>query len=239
MSLLRYVPNTLTCLNLLSGCMACVMAFAQRFDAALLAVVVAALFDFLDGFAARLLHAHSPIGADLDSLSDLVSFGLAPSLVVFSLLRLASWPQGWPVWLLEFLPYTAFIIALFSALRLAKFNVDTRQSHYFLGLPVPANALFWVAIGSWLAADEALLASVPPLVVVVVVLVLSGLLVSERSMFSFKVQDWSWRASHTVYIFLLVSALLLICFHVGGLALCVVWYILLSELTRRERRGEA
>lgn len=237
MRLLRHLPNTLTCLNLFSGCVACVMAFRQEFDAALLAVFVAALFDFLDGFAARLLHAHSPIGADLDSLSDMVSFGLAPSLVVFSLLGLAPWPEDLPAWLRPLLPYAGFVIAVFSGLRLAKFNVDTRQSHHFIGLPVPANALFWVAIGSDMV-DDVILGRVHPLTVVAGALALSWLLVSERSMFSLKVKDWSWRASHTVYIFLGGCVVLLALLRVGGLALCVVWYIFLSEVTRRERRGE-
>ena len=143
--IIRHIPNALTCLNLFSGCVASVMAFEARYEMALLFIVISALFDFLDGLAARALHAYSAIGKDLDSLSDDVSFGVAPSLIVFSLFKEMHYPAymesvaGW--W-----PYLAFLISIFSALRLAKFNNDTRQTTSFIGLPVPANALFWASL---------------------------------------------------------------------------------------------
>ena len=237
MSLTRHIPNALTCLNLLSGCVACTMAFRHAYDGALVCILIAAVFDFLDGMAARLLHAHSPIGADLDSLSDDISFGLAPALVVYALFQDMPYPDDLPAGLAPILPYTAFIIAIFAALRLAKFNVDTRQTHHFIGLPVPANALFWAAIGSSLH-NEAAQGTVHPLTLLVGVLALSWLMVSERSMFSLKLRNLSWRDNRTAYIFLAGCVLLLALFRVGGLALCIVWYILLSELTRRERRAK-
>ena len=141
----RHIPNALTCLNLFSGCIAGVMAFESRYELALLFIIISAVFDFFDGLAARALDAHSPIGKDLDSLADDISFGVAPSLIVFSLFKEMPYPaymEGTATWL----PYSAFLISVFSALRLAKFNNDTRQTTSFIGLPVPANALFWAFV---------------------------------------------------------------------------------------------
>ena len=150
------LPNTVTCLNLFSGCIACVMAFQARYDLALLFIILSAIFDFFDGLLARLLHAHSAIGKDLDSLADDVSFGVAPSLIVFSLFKEMVYP-AYILSLAPYIPYAAFLISVFSAIRLAKFNNDTRQTTSFIGLPVPANALFWgsLAVGghSFLISD--------------------------------------------------------------------------------------
>lgn len=140
----RHIPNTLTCMNLFSGCIACVMAFEFKYEWALTFIIISAVFDFLDGMSARLLNAPSPIGKELDSLADDVSFGVAPSLIVFSLLRETTYP-GWMSSFQEYVPYFAFLIAVFSALRLAKFNIDERQSSSFIGLNTPANTLFWAA----------------------------------------------------------------------------------------------
>ena len=123
----RSIPNTLTCLNLFSGCIACVMAFEANYNLALVFIILSAVFDFFDGMMARLLNAHSPIGKDLDSLADDVSFGVAPSLVVFSLFKEMYYPASME-FIAPYMPYAAFLISVFSALRLAKFNNDTRQT---------------------------------------------------------------------------------------------------------------
>ena len=136
------IPNTVTCLNLFSGCIACVMAFEAKYELALLFIALSSIFDFFDGLLARALNAHSIIGKDLDSLADDVSFGVAPSLIVFSLFKEMYYPANME-FIAPYLPYLAFLISVFSALRLAKFNNDTRQTSSFVGLPVPANALFW------------------------------------------------------------------------------------------------
>ena len=141
----RSIPNTLTCLNLFSGCIACVMAFEANYNLALAFIILSAVFDFFDGMMARLLNAHSPIGKDLDSLADDVSFGVAPSLIVFSLFKEMHYPASME-FIAPYMPYTAFLISVFSALRLAKFNNDTRQTSSFIGVPVPANALFWASL---------------------------------------------------------------------------------------------
>lgn len=227
------IPNTLTCLNLFSGCVAAVMAFQFRYDLALLFIIVGAMFDFFDGMAARALHVHSIIGKDLDSLADDICFGLAPSVVVFSLLREMPYP-GYLEALAPYLSYAAFLIAVFSGLRLAKFNNDTRQTTSFIGLPVPANALFWAALvagfHSWLTGG-----ALHPLVLLVLVCISSWLLVSEIPMFSLKFKNLSWADNKLRFLFLLVCLGLLVCLQVKGLAVCIVWYVVLSLLTGKRK----
>ena len=143
----RSIPNTLTCLNLFSGCIACIMAFEANYNLALLFIILSAVFDFFDGMMARLLDAHSPIGKDLDSLADDVSFGVAPSLVVFSLFKEMHYPASME-FMGSYLTYSSFVNSVLSSLRLAKFNNDTRQTSSFIGVPVPANALFWASLAA-------------------------------------------------------------------------------------------
>ena len=227
----RHIPNTLTCLNLFSGCVAAVMAFRAQYDWALLFIVIGAVFDFFDGLAARALHAYSPLGKDLDSLADDISFGLAPSVVVFSLLRQMPYPDYMAA-VAPYFPYSAFLIAVFSGLRLAKFNNDTRQTTSFIGLPVPANALFWASLAAscgW-AGDGTL----HPLLLLVLIGLSSWLLVSEIPMFSLKFKDLSWAHNKLRFVFLLVCVCLLAFLQVQGLAACIVWYVLLSLLTGKK-----
>lgn len=227
----RHIPNTLTCLNLFSGCVAAVMAFLSRYDMALLFIIVGAVFDFFDGMAARALHAYSNIGKDLDSLADDISFGLAPSVVVFSLLREMPYPPYLEAVALYF-PYVAFLIAVFSGLRLAKFNNDARQTTSFIGLPVPANALFWAALVAgfhpWLSEG-----ALHPLLLLVLVCLSSWLLVSEVPMFSLKFKNLSWADNKLRFLFLTVCIVLLACLQVKGLSACIVWYVLLSLCTAK------
>ncbi|MEG1545608.1 MAG: CDP-diacylglycerol--serine O-phosphatidyltransferase, partial [Tannerellaceae bacterium] len=191
MNIKKYIPNTITCLNLVSGCVASVMALEGNLELAAYWIIIAAVFDFFDGFAARLLKAYSPIGKELDSLADVVSFGVAPGMVVFWLLGQActALPFGS---LNVYIPYLAFVIPAFSGLRLAKFNVDERQTTSFIGLPVPAHALLWAAVGCSVLpivhANEELFVSV----VVVLSVVTSLLLVSEVPMFSLKIKSFTW-----------------------------------------------
>lgn len=230
----RLIPNTLTCLNLFAGCVACVMAFEGNYMSALSFIILSAVFDFFDGMMARLLDAHSVIGKDLDSLADDVSFGVAPSVIVFSLLR--EMDLSWMGGAATCFPFLAFLIAVFSALRLAKFNNDARQTSSFIGLPVPANALFWASLvagghDSLLCTDAWWL----PLGVLVAVVLSAWLLVSEIPMFSLKFKSLSWRQNKVSYLFLLVCLPLLAWLKVSGFAAVIVWYILLSLLTQRKR----
>ena len=201
-SIKRHIPNTVTCLNLFSGCIACFMAFQARYELALTFIILSAVFDFFDGMLARVLHAFSPIGKDLDSLADDISFGAAPSFVVFSLFKEMHYP-GSMEWLAPYLPYAAFLISVFSALRLAKFNNDTRQTSSFIGLPVPANALFWGALTVG-AHDFLISPACNPFYLLVVVLLFSWLLVSEIPMFSLKFKNLSWKDNKVSFIFLIV-----------------------------------
>ena len=227
----RYIPNTITCLNLFSGCIACLMAFETKYELAFCFIILSAVFDFLDGMFARVLKAYSNIGKELDSLADDISFGFAPALLVFSLFREVHYP--------EFLsgaenifPFTAFLIAVFSALRLAKFNVDERQTSSFIGLPVPANALFWssLIVGS---RDFLLSESFNAVYLFVLVIVFSLLLVSEIPMFSLKFKNLTWKDNKISFIFLLVCIPLLLWLRISGFAAVIVWYIILSILTKK------
>lgn len=225
----RHIPNTLTCLNLFSGCVSCVMAFEYKYDLALVFIIVSAVFDFMDGMSARLLGALSPIGKELDSLADDVSFGVAPSVIVFSLLRETTYPE-WMVNFQEYIPYFAFLISIFSALRLAKFNIDERQSSSFIGLNTPANTLFWAAAAvqyhDWLIQGGIALYAL-----LVCIILFSLLLVSEFPMFAFKLKNFSWEENKIRYLFLAVSVPLLI---FVGLASVIGWYIILCWLVRKK-----
>lgn len=187
----RNIPNTITSCNLFSGCIASYMAFQGDFKMALLFIVLGAVFDFFDGMFARLLNVSSPIGKELDSLADDITFGLAPSAIVFSLLKEVKTPEFMqPV--AEFIPYTAFLISVFSALRLAKFNIDERQTSSFIGMPTPANALFWASLALGIHNNMNLYGEYfNSLSIIVMVVIMSLLLVAEIPMFSLKFKNLS------------------------------------------------
>lgn len=229
----KHIPNTVTCLNLFSGCIASVMAFEAKYELALAFIILSAVFDFFDGMLARALHAYSAIGKDLDSLADDVSFGVAPSLIVFSLFKEMYYPAGMEC-IAPYMPYTAFIISIFSALRLAKFNNDTRQTSSFVGLPVPANALFW---GSFIVGthDFLISESCHPIYLFLLVCLFSWLLVSEIPMFSLKFKNLSWADNKISFIFLIVCIPFLVFLGVSSFAAIIVWYILLSLFTRKSK----
>ena len=227
----KHIPNTITCCNLISGCIATYWAFNSEYELALLFIVIGAVFDFFDGMTARLLHVSSPIVKELDSLADDITFGFAPSAIIF------SWLSGYhfhelPSPIAFLMPFTAFIMAAFSALRLAKFNLDERQSMGFIGLPTPANALFW---GSLIVGAGPFLASSPIYIygTIAVMLLFSYLLIAELPMFALKFKTWGWKGNEVKYIFLLTCIPLLIIFKVSGLAIIIAWYALLSMCTQR------
>lgn len=231
----KHIPNVITCCNLMSGCIAVSFAHAGRIDMALLLIVVGAVFDFFDGLSARLLGVSSPIGKELDSLADVVTFGVAPAAMLSYELSVLNYPQfmeGTRVWL----PYVAYVMAAFSALRLAKFNLDERQTTSFIGLPTPANALFW---GSLLLGGRGLIESascghggIPSAAVLVVLLILEAaacrVMTSELPMFALKFKHYAWRGNEARYIFLVVCLPLIAVFRLASLAVIIVWYIALS-----------
>lgn len=213
MSIRKHIPNTLTCCNLISGCIATSYAFGASPKMALLWIIIGAVFDFFDGMSARLLHVSSPIGKELDSLADDVTFGVAPATIVFSELYVLEYP-GFLQPLATIIPYAAFLIAAFSAIRLAKFNLDERQTTSFIGLPTPANALFWGSLivynPSWMEDN-----SWSPLLILALVCVSSYLLVSELPMFALKFKHWAFKGNEVKYGFSIVSMLILICLTIG------------------------
>lgn len=226
------IPNTITSMNLFSGCMAVVSAFhfnetigvMQGYEWAFLFIGLATVFDFCDGLSARLLHAYSALGKELDSLSDLVSFGVAPAALVFNLIQ--SQTGSWVAFL-------AFLIAVFGALRLAKFNIDDRQTTSFIGLPIPANAIFWIGVVAWnmdfrYIGDAWMTA---------LVVLFPLLMVSSLPMFSLKVKTLSLRSNVRRYALLLGTAMLVAAMQLAGLLWAIVFYILLSATERRDEQN--
>ncbi|MGI6231822.1 MAG: CDP-alcohol phosphatidyltransferase family protein [Prevotella sp.] len=226
MAFKKHIPNTLTCCNLISGCIATCFAFFHDPQLALIWIIIGAIFDFFDGMSARLLHVSSPIGKELDSLADDVTFGVAPSTILFSQLLVMDYPS-FLLPLTDFIPFVAYIMAAFSALRLAKFNLDERQSLGFIGLPTPANALFW---GSLIVGGSSLLesSSVFTIIVIALMLVSCWLLVSEIPMFALKFKQWGWHGNEVKYIFVLSCIPILLIFKWLAFAIIITWYVVLS-----------
>ena len=218
----KHIPNTITCLNLISGCIATYWAFQGDYHMALLFIIIGAVFDFFDGMVARLLHVSSPIGKELDSLADDITFGFAPSAILFSFLAQLTADSQWPI------AYCAFVMAAFSALRLAKFNLDERQALGFIGLPTPANALFWGALVTGLC-DHQFYFEGMEWCIVAGILVSSYLLVCELPMFALKFKTWGWKGNEIKYVFLLTCIPLLFLGYFG-LAAIIAWYVVLSAV---------
>jgi CDP-diacylglycerol---serine O-phosphatidyltransferase len=219
----KHIPNTITCLNLFAGCIAVVFAFQGNYMTAALFIGLAAIFDFLDGFAARLLKAYSAIGKELDSLADVISFGVAPGAIVYHFILAQTHITGSS----SLLAWSGFLIPVFSALRLAKFNLDERQTSSFIGLPTPANALFW-AFGIGNAFDFFLDYTFDPILVAIGVAVFCWLLVSNIPMFSLKFKSFGWKGNRLRYYFLTGCIILITVLGLSGISACIVWYILLS-----------
>ena len=232
----RNIPNTITSCNLISGCIATLSAFMGEIHMALLWIIIGAIFDFFDGMSARLLHVSSPIGKELDSLADDITFGMAPAAIVFYEMGIMEYPAFLaPVQ--PYMPFVAFLIAAFSALRLAKFNLDERQAMGFIGLPSPANALFW---GALLVGAGDIIENTTWMVPVVIVMILLScwLLVSEIPMFALKFKHWGWKGNEVKYLFLITCVPLLIVFGVTAFAIIIAWYVLLSALVNKRNRKQ-
>ncbi len=230
----RNIPNSITCCNLISGCIAIAFAYEGKQEWALAFIIIGAVFDFFDGMVARLLHVSSPIGKELDSLADDITFGAAPAMMVFTFLHQLPYPD-WLDGTREYLPYVAFLIAAFSALRLAKFNLDERQATSFIGLPTPANALFW---GSLIVGGGTRLIHIPyALPIVLVLIVLScWMLVAEIPLFALKFKQWGWKGNETKYIFLITCIPLIVWLGMSSLAVIITWYVILSIYDNARRR---
>ena len=227
-NILNMVPNCITLLNLLSGCIAIIFAFQLReataglfgWQWAAIMMGAAAIFDFCDGATARLLNAKSNIGKELDSLSDLVSFGVAPGLLLMNVLLLAGAGT---------FSYIALFIPLMGALRLAKFNVDTEQSVTFKGMPIPANAIFWIGFVAAMMQDK----FHPTLGITIALIVAMGLLmVSNLPMFSLKMSSFALRENFLRYFIVLATIIFIATLGIAGLATTILLYIAISALQR-------
>lgn len=237
----KHVPNFITSLNLLSGCIAVVFAFNGQLSLAALFIGAGAFFDFIDGFAARMLHVNSGIGKELDSLADVITFGLVPGVLIYQLMQSDLNGPGIYASGYNIAAFIAFLIPVFSALRLAKFNTDTRQEEVFYGLPTPASAIF---IGSLplildqkgflfggsaegiheLITNYYFLASLTVLI--------SWLMVSEIRLFSLKFKSFSWNANKIKYLFIASGIVLFILFQFVAIPLLILLYIALSVIFR-------
>lgn len=218
------IPNTITTLNLLSGCVAVILSFSSLeqfgsltgYQLAFIFIGAAAVFDFCDGAAARALKAYSEIGKELDSLSDLVSFGVAPAMLLFNTVNNLGGTQ-WVAW-------AAMFISAMGSLRLAKFNVDTTQSTTFRGLPIPANAIFWIGFISWnyshgYSGDLLTLAAI---------LIIGLMMVSNVRMFSLKFKNFAWRENFRRYMIIVAAIAFVAVNGIEGLMWTIIFYILLS-----------
>ena len=235
MSIRQHIPNVLTCGNLVSGCLSILFISMDMPVKAAIMIFVACLFDFLDGFAARLLHAHSPIGADLDSLSDVVSSGVAPGFIMYWLMSRyfdsRLWLYEWwrPIGGFNVLPCLAFLLPVFSAIRLAKFNIDDTQKTSFRGLPAPGMSVFIAslplalsqvghltdgALGYWACLG--------------ITLVFSFMMVCNLRFFSFKMKNTKWKGNEVRWIFLIIAVLGLAIFRLVALPFVLMVYILMS-----------
>lgn len=223
------IPNTITCLNLLSGCIACIFAFHSHeaygafkgYEIAFMLIGAAAIFDFLDGAVARLLHAISSIGKELDSLSDLISFGLAPAMLMYN--TMIHYNGG------KATAFAALAIAVFGAIRLARFNVDDRQTDTFIGLPIPANAIFWIGACALIndygyPGDAATIAALA---------FMSLFMVAPIKMYSLKFHNFAIRENYKRYLIIISTILFVIFCGVPGLSWAIFLYILLSVFSRK------
>ncbi|MDE6716794.1 MAG: CDP-diacylglycerol--serine O-phosphatidyltransferase [Muribaculaceae bacterium] len=216
------IPNSITCLNILSGMISIICTLhgsdpfwgLKGYEWGYIFIGIAAVADFLDGFAARILHAYSDMGKELDSLCDLVSFGVAPAIAVYSCMSAAG--LEWARWL-------ALLIPVAGALRLARFNVDTRQTVNFIGLPIPANAIFWIGYTYIVYTSSTLLEST--WVFAAIVLLESWLMISPLRLFSLKFKTWGWKGNQFRWLLILTAIVLVGCMGVAGLMWLIAVYV--------------
>ena len=229
MSIKKHIPNVITCGSLLAGCFSVLFIASEMPVKAAIMILVAGLFDFLDGLAARVLDAHSPIGPDLDSLSDIVSFGVAPGLIMCYMMNNGLDMPHLKIYNIDLMPCLAFLLPVFAAIRLARFNVDDTQKTVFRGLPAPAMAVFVAslllaqaqtghlmdgALGYWACLG--------------ITLLLSFMMISNMRCFSFKMKSAGWKGNEVRWIFLAVAIVSLLVFKWLALPFVMVLYILLS-----------
>jgi CDP-diacylglycerol---serine O-phosphatidyltransferase len=217
----RNIPNFLTCMNLALGMLGIYLVLGGNIKAGAYCIFLAAVCDFLDGFVARLLKVQGEMGKQLDSLADLVTFGVLPAMIMFAMIDSGSES--------EYLPFAAFLIGIFSAWRLAKFNIDERQSDRFIGVPTPANALL-ISTLPFLAESSATAQNLlsNPTLLLAITLVMSFLLVAELPLIALKFKDYSFQKNVFRYLILIVSLIFLIILGIAGIPFAIIFYIAAS-----------
>lgn len=233
MTIKKQVPNTITLLNLFCGCIAMVFALNKEFEMAFYFVSLGIFLDFFDGFFARLFQVSSPLGLQLDSLADMVTSGVVPGIVMYQLMGSSS---GYPKlgWIVEPFPFVGFLITLGSCYRLANFNIDTRQTDSFIGLPTPANALFILSLPLVLRNLDSFFVLellTNPFVLIGITLLSVYMLNAEIPLFSLKIKQMSIKKNALQIGFLLSSVVLIASFQYAGIPLVIVLYVLLSVIT--------
>ena len=221
------IPNTITSLSLICGALACIFSFHYNeeigcmlgYEWAMLCIGIGAIFDFCDGAAARMLHAYSDMGKELDSLADLISFGLAPAMLVFNTIAIHNSDPLSP-W-----AFAALFIPAMGALRLAKFNIDTRQTTTFIGLPIPANAIFWIGLVSWINTADFYPGN---WIIAVAIIAVSLVMVSNISMFSLKFKNFKVKENALRFLIIIAAIALTCIFGLAGLMWTILLYVLLS-----------
>jgi CDP-diacylglycerol--serine O-phosphatidyltransferase len=230
MTIQKHIPNAITLMNLFCGCIAVVFALNNDFEMAFYWVSLGIFLDFFDGFFARLFQVSSPLGLQLDSLADMVTSGVVPGIVMYQLMGSSSSFPQWG-WSMEPWPFLGFLITLGSCYRLANFNIDTRQTDSFIGLPTPANALFILSLPLVLQHSDSMLVLellTNPWVLVLITLLSVYMLNAEIPLFSLKIKKFSWKGNALQIGFLISSLLLLVFFQYAGIPLVIVFYVLLS-----------
>lgn len=227
---MRHLPNIITLGNLLCGCMAIIAIFNAKLEYAGVLVIIAAVLDFLDGFLARLLKAYSEIGKQLDSLADMVTFGVVPGLMLYTIFYMGAATADYSETALLIGQHIMLLVTLFSALRLAKFNIDTRQTSYFIGVPTPANTLMVISFAFILGKDEFGLSPIiyHPGLLIGFALVSSWLLVAEIPLLSLKFKSYDWKSNKGQYLLLIISLLSLVIFRYAGMPVIIIFYVILS-----------
>jgi CDP-diacylglycerol---serine O-phosphatidyltransferase len=242
MKIKEHIPNFITSLNLFSGCTGVVAIFSGHTTAAVIMMGAAAVFDYTDGMVARALHVKSAIGKELDSLADIISFGLLPASIMYQLmLNCTNLPGAEYGWMNPY-PYLAFLIAVFSGLRLAKFNIDTRQSDSFIGLPTPANAIFIASLPMILLQVEPGGEQLQPVSVLLgnyylllgITVVMSWLLVAEIPLFALKFKNLRWEDNKSQFTFVGFSGLLLVLLKWIAIPAIILLFILMSLMGRKK-----
>jgi CDP-diacylglycerol--serine O-phosphatidyltransferase len=229
MNIKKHIPNSITLLNLFCGCIALIFAFHHNFEMAFYFVSLGIFLDFFDGFFARLFKVSSPLGLQLDSLADMVTSGVVPGLVMYQMMTnsLATASESY----LQIFPYLGFIITMGSCYRLANFNVDTRQTDSFIGLPTPANALFILSLPLVLAYSNVTFMGqilTNHWVLLAIALLSAYILNAEIPLFSLKVKKFNFKDNALQIVFLVLSLLLLFFFQYLGIPLLIIFYVLLS-----------